>query len=77
MRTVRADVEGKPARRRTSRDYYFQCIRCERNQVRRVGAAGESVSCKHCGQLNPGPGFLRRIFGNWLPRSVPELVRSA
>ena len=77
---VGADVTGEPTtspRRRESRNFYFQCIACARNQVRRVGAAGRLVHCKHCNQLNPGPGVLRSVFGNWLPRSAPELERSA
>lgn len=46
---------------------YFapRCLFCDKNNGRRHTRRGRTWQCKHCGEMNPGPGMLKAIVGRF------------
>jgi hypothetical protein len=46
---------------------YFspRCLFCDKNNSRRHTRRGQTWKCKHCGEMNPGPGMLKAIVGRF------------
>jgi hypothetical protein len=47
--------------------FYFspRCLFCNKNNGRRNSKKGRYWKCRHCGEINPGPGMLKAMVGRF------------